>query len=167
MVGGDAFNCTPIWIAAAASANGAGGTIWATDLGLNNLGAQSLTYRFQFLPRGENNIGTTMTDPFTLGGNQAIAYSDIWNDIGGDQGSGSINVCVDNADTAGVISRTYNTGDQGTFGQTIVGMRGAAPAKVNTGEKVRLGYLFENDAFLAYASIVDNGTGDPSTIWPF
>ncbi|MEN8164339.1 MAG: hypothetical protein ABFS37_09430, partial [Acidobacteriota bacterium] len=239
-VGGGAFDCTPIWIAAAASANGAGGTIWATDLGLNNLDAQSLTYRFQFLPRGEDNTGATMSDPFTLGSNQAVAYSDIWNTIGGDQGSGSINVCVENGDAAGVVSRTYNTGDEGTYGQTIVGKRGAAPAKVNTGEKVRLGYLFENDsfrtnigfmnaggneirvnaeffdmqgtslgtkqttlapysskqwnnaytlnpisesgitagfvdvwtntpdaAFLTYASIVDNRTGDPTTIWPF
>ncbi len=240
IVDGGSFDCTPFWIAAAASANGAGESVWATDLGLNNLGSDLLTYQVQFLPRGEDNTDVAMSTPFTLGGNQAVAYSDIWHSMTGGQGAGAINVCVNSADAAGVVSRTYNTGDAGTFGQTIVGMRGAAPAKVTTGEKARLGYLFENDAyrtnigfmnagsneitviveffdmqgeslgtksvalapysntqwnkaytldpistsgitagfvdvwtntpdaaFLTYASIVDNGTGDPTTIWPF
>lgn len=240
MVGGGSVECTPVWIAAAASTDGAGATFWATDLGLNNLDSNSLTYQFQFLPRGENNTDVSFSDSFSLGGNQAIAYSDVWQSVSGSQGAGAINVCVDNADAAGVVSRTYNTGDGGTFGQTIIGMRGSSPTKVATGEKARLGYLFENDtyrtnigfmntganeitikaeffdmqgisfgikrvtlapfsstqwnraytldpistsnvtagfvdvwtitpdaAFLTYASIVDNGTGDPTTIWPF
>jgi len=75
-----ASGCTPISIAAAASGPGAGDSLWATDLGINNSGAEILTYKFQLLPRGEDT-----TDA----------------------------------------------------------------------------------AFLAYASIVDNGTGDPTTIWPF
>jgi hypothetical protein len=238
-VGGGSFDCTPVWVAAAAKANGAGGTTWATDLGINNLGSDPLTYKFQFLPRDADNTDVTMSESFTLAGNGSIAYRDIW-DMTGANGAGAINVCVDNGDNAGVLSRTFNTGDAGTFGQMIEGMRGAAPAKVGTGEKVRLGYLFENDAyrtnigfmnaganeivisadfynrdgtymgnksvtlapysntqwnkaytlapifgndiaagfvdvwsdtadanFLTYASIVDNGTGDPTTIWPF
>jgi len=239
IIGGGAFECTPYWIAAAASSGGAGNTLWATDLGINNLGAEVLTYTFQFLPRGADNSDVAMSDPFTLGGGQAVAYSDIWSMTGG-QGAGAINVCVDDADNAGIVSRIYNIGDDGTFGQVIEGLRGTAPAKVSTGERVRLGYLFENDAyrtnigfmnagageitvsveffdrdgtslgtkdvtlgpysntqwnrpytkepiwrtditagfvdvwtdtpnadFLTYASIVDSGTGDPTTIWPF
>jgi len=239
-VGGGGLDCTPVWIAAAASANGAGGTVWATDVGINNLSSDELTYKFQFLPRGADNTGVEMSDSFTLAGNGSIAYRDIWNEMTGGNGSGAINVCVDSGDAAGITSRTFNTGDAGTFGQMIEGMRGAAPAKVATGEKVRLGYLFENDTyrtnigfmnagateitvmveffdhagnslgtkgvnlapysnnqwnkaytlapmnatgivagfadvwtdtadanFLTYASIVDNGTGDPTTIWPF
>ncbi len=240
MVGGDSLSCTPYWIAAGASANGAGGTVWATDLGINNLGSDELTYKFQFLPRGADNTGVAMSDPFTLIGNGSIVYRDIWKSLTGSNGAGAINVCVDNGDAAGVTSRTFNIGDEGTFGQIIEGMRGSPAAKVATGEKVRLGYLFENDAFrtnigfmnsganeitvkveffdhggnslgtksvdlapysnnqwtkaytlspinasgitagfadvwsdtaganfLTYASIVDNGTGDPTTIWPF
>ncbi len=239
VLGGAPFDCTPVWIAAAASAAGAGQSLWATDLGLNNLGADPLTYRFQFLPRERDNTDIAMSDPFTLGGNQAVAYSDVWKSISGSRGVGAINVCVDNASAAGIISRTYNQGDQGTFGQTIVGLRGASPAKISTGERVRLGFLFENDrfrtnlgfmnagageilimaeffnmqglslgmksltlgpfsntqwnrafaldpvfadsitagfvdvwsetpdaAFLTYASVIDNATGDPTTIWP-
>ena len=238
MVGGDGFECTPVWVAAAASFPN-NNPVWSSDLSLTNLGADILTYKFQFLPRGEDNSAVAMSDPFTLGGNQAVAYSDIWNSMTGGQGSGAINVCVDNGDTAGISSRIYSIAD-GTFGQTFGGMRGSAPAKVTTGEKVRLGYLFQNatfrtnigfmnagateivifadfynnegsymgkksvtlapysnsqwnraftldpifgtdveagfvdvwsdtpDAnFLTYASIVDNGTGDPSTVWPF
>ena len=240
MVGGDSLSCTPYWIAAGASANGAGGTVWATDLGINNLGSDELTYQFQFLPRGADNTGVAMSDPFTLIGNGSIVYRDIWKTLTGNNGAGAINVCVDNGDATGVTSRTFNIGDEGTFGQIIEGMRGSSAAKVATGEKVRLGYLFENDAFrtnigfmnsganeitvnveffdhagnslgiksvnldpysnnqwtkaytlapinasgitagfadvwsdtadanfLTYASIVDNGTGDPTTIWPF
>jgi len=237
MLGDSGFDCTPIWIAAAASAAGAEGTQWATDLGMNNLGDTELSYRFQFLPRDGDNSDVAMSDPFILGAGQSVVYRDIWGEMTGAAGAGAINVCVDNGDIAGVISRTYNTGDNGTFGQTIIGMRGAAPAKIATGEKVRLGYLFENDSyrtnigfanaggneitvnvnfynmqgeylgfksvilepfsntqlnhpytsfggdvaagfvdiwsdtenadFLTYASIVDNGTGDPTTVWPF
>jgi len=239
MVGGDALECTPVWVAAAASFPN-NDPVWASDLNLTNLGADALTYNFQFLPRGADNGEVEMSESFTLAGNQAIAYSDIWNSMTGDQGSGAINVCVDNADNAGITSRIYSIASNGTYGQTFVGMRGSAPAKVATGEKVRLGYLFENDDFrtnigfmnaganaitvmveffdmdgtslgtkgvnvapysntqwnkaytldpinasgitagfadvwtdtadanfLTYASIVDNGTGDPSTIWPF
>jgi len=236
VLGDSGFDCTPIWVAAAASAAGAEGTQWATDLGLNNLGDDALNYRFQFLPRDADNTAVEMGEEFTLAAGQSITYSNIWAQTGA-EGAGAINVCVDNGDAAGVITRTYNTGDAGTFGQTIVGMRGAAPAKIGANEKVRLGYLFENDAyrtnigfanaganeitvhaeffdmqgnslgtkdvtllpysntqlnhpytdfggdimagfvdvwsedenadFLSYASIVDNGTGDPTTVWPF
>ncbi len=238
MVGGDALECTPVWVAAAASFPN-NNPVWASDLNLTNLGADMLTYKFQFLPRGADNSDVEMSESFTLAGNQAIAYSDIWEMTGG-QGAGAINVCVDNAGNAGITSRIYSIASNGTYGQTFVGMRGSAPAKVATGEKVRLGYLFENDKFrtnigfmnaganeitvmveffdmdgtslgtkgvnlapysntqwnkaytldpifasgitagfadvwtdtadanfLTYASIVDNGTGDPSTIWPF
>lgn len=240
VVNGGTFDCTPVWVAAAASTPGTGGTLWATDLGINNLSTDSLTYRFQLLPRGRDNTGVAMSDPFNLAGNASVAYSDIWQSLTGADGAGAINVCIDNGSAAGVISRTYNTGDEGTFGQSIVGIRGAASAKVGTAGKARLGCLFENAsyrtnigfmnasaneitisaeffdmlgnslgiknitlapfsnaqwnsaftldpifaddiaagfvdvwtgtagaAFLTYASIVDNGTGDPTTIWPF
>ncbi|MEN8162558.1 MAG: phospholipase D-like domain-containing protein [Acidobacteriota bacterium] len=239
MVGGGGLDCTPIWIAAAASYPD-NTPPWASDVGITNLGAEELSFKFQFLPRGQDNSSVDFSESFTLGGNQAIAYSDIWNDLAGGQGAGAINVCVDNGDNAGVVSRIYSTGDNGTYGQSFDGMRGGAPAKVVTGEKVRLTYLFQNDAyrtnvgfmnagantvfvqgeffdsegnslgikgvnlkpysnfqwnkaftldpifaadieagyvdvwtdtpaadFLTYASVVDNGTDDPTTIWPF
>ncbi|MCD4748915.1 MAG: hypothetical protein K8R59_06020 [Thermoanaerobaculales bacterium] len=239
-VGGGAFDCTPVWIAAALSGDGDGETRWATDLNVTNLGAEMLGYRFQLLPRDEDNSDAPMSDLFTLAGQASVTYADAWESLSGQEGGGAINVCVDNADAAGIVSRSYNTGDEGTFGQTIVGMRGAAPAKVGTGEKVRLVGLAENEdfrtnigflnagsvsitvnaeffvywgqslgtksvellpyssiqwnraftldpinslstyptfvevwsdtedaAFLVYASVVDNGTGDPTTVWPF
>ncbi len=162
VLGGAPFDCTPVWIAAAASATGAGQSLWATDLGLNNLGADPLTYRFQFLPRGGDNTDVAMSDPFTLGGNQAVAYSDVWKSLSGGRGVGAINVCVDNADAAGIVSRTYNQGDLGTFGQTIVGRRGSSPAKISTGEKARLGFLFENDQFRTNLGFMNAGTGEIS-----
>ena len=239
MVGGSGLNCTPIWIAAAASFPN-NTPPWASDVGITNLGAEDLSYKFQFLPRGNDNSGVAFSDSFTLGGNQAVAYSDIWNELAGGQGAGAINVCVDNGANAGIVSRIYSIGENGTYGQSFDGKRGGAPAKIATGEKVRLAYLFENDAFrtnigfmnaganeftvnveffdmqgaslgtndvtlppysntqwnrpyakepiwrnditagfvevwtntpdanfLTYASVVDNGTDDPTTIWPF
>jgi len=236
VLGESGFDCTPIWVAAAASAGGLNNTQWATDLGLNNLGSDPLLFRFQFLPRGTDNSNVEMSELFSLDGGMSVVYRDVWA-MTGAEGAGAINVCVDNGDAAGVITRTYNTGENGTFGQSIVGMRGASPAKVGTGEKVRLGYLFQNDAYrtnigfmnagsnsitihadfydmqgnlvgtkdvdlgpysnvqwakpytafgsdivagfvdisstsananyLTYASIVDNNTGDPTTVWPF
>jgi len=237
VLGDSGFDCTPVWVAAAASAGGLNNTQWATDLGLNNLGNDPLVYRFQFLPRGADNSNVEMSEEFNLGGGQSIVYRDVWT-MTGAEGAGAINVCVDNGDAAGVFTRTYNTGENGTFGQAIVGMRGASPAKIMTGETVRLGYLFQNDTYrtnigfmnagantitihadfydmqgnlvgtkdvdvlpysnvqwakpyttvfdgdivagfvdissvtenanyLTYASIVDNGTGDPTTVWPF
>jgi len=156
MVGGDAPGCTPYWIAAAASANGAGGTVWSTDLGINNLGAEELTYRFQFLPRAADNTDVVLSDPFTLIGGGSIVYRDVWR-LSGGQGSGAVNVCVENGGEAGVTSRTFNTGDEGTFGQMIEGMRGSMPAKVATGEKVRLGYLFENEDFRTNIGFMNTG----------
>jgi len=232
--------CTPIFIAAAAAGAGAGGSLWATDLGINNSGDEALTTKFQMLPRGADNTDVPFSDEFIIEPNTNANFIDVWKHFTGGDGAGAINVCVSDPAAAGVITRTYNTSDAGTFGQTIVGMRGAAPAKIGAGEKARLGYLFENDtyrtnigfmnagateitimaeffdmegnslgtkrttlapysntqwnraftrtpinadditagfvdvwtntvdgAFLTYASIVDNGTGDPTTIWPF
>ncbi len=234
----DSAACTPIWIAAAGSAPGSGGSQWATDLGLTNLGADALTYYFQFLPRNTDNSAVAMSDAFTLAGNAAVGYTDVWQAMTGGQDFGSINVCVDNAASAGVIARVYNSGDAGTFGQTINGMTGSAAKLVGPGETARLGFLSQNAAFrtnigfmnagaapitisveffnadgtslgtdsidipayssnqwnkafnrvtsddvnfgyadvssstdgasfLTYGSVVDNATGDPTTIWPF
>ncbi|MCD4751016.1 MAG: hypothetical protein K8R59_16715, partial [Thermoanaerobaculales bacterium] len=240
MVGGGGFNCTPVWIAAAASAGGAADTSWATDLGVNNLSSDTLIFRFQALPRDEDNTGVTMSRLFSLVGHASVAYRDIWKVLTGGEGAGAVNVCVNDGNAAGIVSRTYNIGDEGTFGQSIVGMRGTASSKAGKDIKARLGYLFENDAyrtnigfmnaganeitikaeffdmdgnslgrknatlapysntqwnkaytldpinadditagfvdvwsdtqdaaFLTYASIVDNGSGDPTTVWPF
>ncbi len=73
------------------------------------------------LPRGDDNSGVAFSDSFTLGGNQAIAYSDIWNELAEGQGAGALNVCVENADNAGVISRIYSTGENGAYGQSFDG----------------------------------------------
>ncbi len=226
--------CTPIWIAAAASLPGLGGSAWTTDLGINNRGDGPLVCRFQFLPRGTDNSEIEFTEAFSVEPGTGIKIPDIWRNYTGQEGAGSINVCVSDIETAGIVSRTYSSTAKGTFGQTIVGTYEA----IGTHEKVRLGFLSENLSFrtnvgfmnagetpmaikveffasdgtnlgtdsltlqpfssrqwnhafnrvtgnpidlgyvdvwtnteeghfLTYASVVDNGTGDPTIIWPF
>ncbi len=235
-LGGDVFDCIPIWVAAAASFPD-NSPPWASDLGITNLGADTISYRFQFLPRGEDNSDVAFSDTFNLGGNKAVAYGDIWGELGGTIRAGAINVCLDSEGSAGVISRIYSYGVGGSYGQSFDGVNGEA--SIQNGEKARLAYLFENSgfrtnigvlntgstailvaaeffdgqgnslgykgaelapfsnfqwnrafsldpinasdieagfvdvwsdtpgaAFLTFASVVDNGTGDPTTIWP-
>ncbi len=227
------FECENIFVAAGGSASGIGGSMWATDAGINNLSADPIMYAFKFFPRGEDNSEVEMTDTYTLAGNGSVGYNDVWMSMVGEAGFGAFAVCSDAPMYTGVNTRTYNTSDLGTFGQTIVGKMmligqekvrlgflsqteefrtnvgfmngmgeavtigveffaadgtslgtdqlGLLPYSNNqwseaftrvTEDAVEFGYVdvwaeSDNAGYLVYASIVDNATGDPTTIWPF
>jgi hypothetical protein len=152
-------------VAAAASIAGANDTSWATDLTVTNLQrSTALEYSFQLLTRDEDNSDATQGDPFTLAARASVAYADIWQEMALGEGAGAINVCVAPGSRAGVSSRTYNTGAEGTFGQSIVGISAGSAQLIGTNERVRLGFLFENDDFRTNLGFM-NATESPVTIW--
>jgi len=193
-----------------------------------------MTYRLRALPRGGDNSAAPLSEPFTLEAGTGVRYADIWGELAG-EGAGAIEIVTNSPEDVLVMSRTYNTSPDGTFGQGIpgitpaelfgagdvariiqltqgpqfrsnVGFVNASETAVTlevrffdfygsllgvdgltlaslanaqwteaftrvTGEQVRDGYVEVRSTtpgalFFAYGSVVDNRTGDPTTILP-
>ena len=75
------FECSPIFVAAAGAGVGANSSAWSTDLGINNLGSDRISYKLQLLPRDEDNSARPMSDMMTLGANMSVAYADICREL--------------------------------------------------------------------------------------
>ncbi len=106
-------------IPAAASAEGIGGSFWTTDVEINNVSNQSVTYQFKLLPRGADNSDATASLEYQLAPNSGARYSDIWGEFSAEEGAGAVEVVCAEPENLLVMSRTFNTGDAGTFGQGI------------------------------------------------
>ena len=152
------FECENIFVAAGGSAPGLGDSMWATDAGINNLSADPIMYAFKFFPRGADNGEVEMTDTYTLAGNASVGYADIWMAMTAEAGFGAFAVCSDMPMYTGVNTRTYNTSAVGTFGQAIPGK-----TMLIGQEKVRLGFLSQNDMFRTNVGFM-NGMGEPVRI---
>ena len=127
---------TRSWIAAAAHADGAFGSLWRTDATLLNLSGATVTAEIRF--RG----GAAATSMAVLSDGEQLLIEDAVAELGAD-GSGSLEVFSDGPLSVG--SRTYNLGDDGTFGQYLDGT--PTDRLAGGGETVWLPQLQQNDDF--------------------
>ncbi len=113
------------FIPAAARAAGAGSSFFVTDLDVNNSGRWMATYKFLWLPRDTNNSTPAESVAFTIGPGVSIRYKDVLAEVfnvgGGTAAVGALAVISDSRDLL-FMSRTFNSSDEGTFGQAIVGI---------------------------------------------
>jgi CubicO group peptidase (beta-lactamase class C family) len=105
---------TLVHIAAAARGEGAEGSVWRTDLGLLNPGAQTVEASLSFHPPG----GPDLAMSVTLAPGEHRLLDDIVGRLGG-EGSGSLE--ISSSGPVLVSSRTYNQGLEGSFGQYLDG----------------------------------------------
>jgi len=110
----------PLYVCAGASAEGAQGSLWKTDVRVANVGGASRTVRLSYLPTGQDNSSPeSMT--YSLGPGAILALDDVIQSEFGQTGTGGLSVDTSPTGRVGLIatSRTYNQSDNGTFGQFI------------------------------------------------
>lgn len=107
-------------VSGAAQTDGAGGTVWRTELTLLNAGSQSANITMVFLPSAGGGIRTREV---YLAPRQSTTYDNALLDLFGmSSGAGAIAIDATSASTTPqlrVTSRTFTTGVNGTYGQSV------------------------------------------------
>ena len=136
------------WLAAAASTGGAHGSVWRTDLCLLNRSGEVATVEVRY----RSDDGRAATGMIVLQGGEQRTWVDVVGNLGSD-GSGSLQVFSDRSVLAS--SRTYTTGDAGTYGQLI----DAAPVEdaASAGRVVWLSQLQQNASYRTNLGILNGG----------
>jgi hypothetical protein len=113
-----------LFIPAAAVAFGAQGSFFQTDVDVSNAAGQSATYRFVWLPRGEDNSDPLTSETFTLGSGMCVRYGNVLAEVFDLEPDSLGALAIEPSSTELLaMSRTYNMTDPwktgGTFGQAI------------------------------------------------
>jgi hypothetical protein len=125
-------------VAAAAAVDGAYGSRWRTDLALLNRSGAQATAEIRY--RGDD--GQTANHIITLGTGEQRLLEDVVTVLEA-AGGGWLEIASDQPVL--VTSRTYNVGDEGTFGQLLDGIPAAGTAAA--GQLVWLPQLQQNELF--------------------
>lgn len=148
-------------IPAAAFADGAAGSFFVTDLEVHNRGGSPAEVVLKWLPRDTDNTSPLESAPITIAPGATRRFANVLaTAFGLGEGVGAILV-ESPSDRLSAMSRTFNRGDDGTFGQSLPGVPEART--VATGERVRLLFMVENDDFRSNLGLV-NTAGRPITI---
>jgi PKD repeat protein len=150
------------FVPAAAKAEGQPGTFFVTDLAINNTGTEMATYQFLWLPRGQDNSAPDASETFMLGGGMTATYSDVLGEVFGaeDGAIGAFAVISDSTDLI-FMSRTFNQGADGTFGQSIPGY--AMSQLIPENMRMRIIFMIQNEAYRSNLGFM-NGVGSPITV---
>ncbi|MGD8441183.1 MAG: hypothetical protein PVG53_11640 [Holophagae bacterium] len=161
---------TSMWIIpAAALASGSAGSFFQTDVDVNSTAPgpsmMPVSYRFLWLPRGQNNSDPMASEVFVLDPGESIRHENILAAVFGLAPNvlGSLAIAAD-SESLIAMSRTYNLPSAktaGTFGQALP----AVPFDelITTGESRRITFMSENADTRANLGCV-NGTDAPVTI---
>lgn len=107
-------------ISAAAQTNGAGGSVWRTELTLFNAGSEGASVQLIYLPSAGGAVQSRSTFISPL---QTITYNNALLDIFGmPSGAGAIAIEATSASSTPNLklsSRTFTTGTTGTYGQAV------------------------------------------------
>jgi hypothetical protein len=157
--GAGAVACTTpyvYWTEIAGHTPGAAGSQWRTDLVARNLDSSNAALRF-ILHRTGGNLESTGTIP---GGSQK-AFEDLTATMGGESNSGSLEICSDRPLL--VMSRIFNQGEKGTFGQNFDGR--VADLGYSSGQTVSLiGLRQRSDAFRTNLVVTNGGTTEAEVV---
>lgn len=133
----------PVWIEAAAHANGVGSSVWRTDLEIFNAGGVDLHARIALMRRGRDNSSHEEWElDVPAGTSQKL--EDVLDSLFGITGAAALRVSVDAGELL-VSSRTYNQAVEGTFGQFIPGI--PESRAIGQGEEEALLSLLQNENF--------------------
>ncbi len=135
------------WVAIVASGSGAGDSIWRSDVGLLNRSALTNKVRMR-IERPEVEVDHELE----LRPGEHLIVEDVVAALGL-AGSGSLRVF--SAEPLTVSSRTYNTSENGTFGQFLGGVTG--PGGLGNGESVVLMHLREDASARSNIGVLNAG----------
>ena len=110
------------WIPAAAHANGAQGSVWRTDLVIHNFSGEPAALTLSLLPQNRDNSALNRTRTYTLEAGNSLMLDDLLASEFSFNGTAALKIDSENERLA-ISSRTYNLGEDGTYGQTIPAVR--------------------------------------------
>jgi hypothetical protein len=138
---------TESWVAIVTTGSGAGGSLWRSDVGLLNRSALPNSVRMRVEAADE------VEDlSLELAVGQHLVLDDVMTELGL-AGSGSLRVL--SSEPLTVTSRTYNTGDGGTFGQYLGGVTG--PGGLGNGDTAVLMHLREDSPARSNLGVLNAG----------
>jgi hypothetical protein len=152
------------FIPAAARAEGARGSLFFTDVDVQNAGDDTASYQLLWLPRDTDNAMPAGSDVFTIGAGEVVRWEDVLGQaFGVEDGTDALGALaiISDSDDLKFFSRTYNQTEEGTFGQAIPGF--AADQLIPANEMKRILFFTENADYRSNIGIL-NGTGSPMTI---
>ncbi len=154
-----------VLIPAAARAAGAGGSFFVTTADVHNPSASSARVRLEWLPRDTDNSSAVQSTEFSLGPGETRRFDDLLADAFElTEGVGAASV-VSDVDGLEVMSRTFNRGVDGTFGQSLPGVSASELYDENTRALVL--FLTEDTDFRSNLGLV-NGVDSQITVrWEF
>lgn len=107
-------------VSAAAQTNGAGGSVWRTELTIFNAGNESAIGQYIFIPSAG---GSVQTRPLFLGAKSSVTLANALLDLFGmSSGAGALAIEAQAATTTPnlkITSRTFTMGTTGTYGQAV------------------------------------------------
>ena len=149
--GAGAVSCTSAyvyWTEYVGRTPGAAGSLWRTDLVARNLESSTASLRF-ILHQPSGNLEKTGT----IAGNSQRAFEDLTATLG-ETNSGALEICSDRPLL--VLSRVFNQGDVGTFGQGLDGR--IADLGYSAGQTVSLiGLRQKTDAYRTNLVVANGG----------
>lgn len=152
------------FVPAAARADGAQGSSWSTDVDIQNAGTEMASFQYLWLPRDTDNAMPAESDTFMVAAGESLRHADVlaaaFGVADGTDALGALALLSDSAELK-IFSRTFNTTEDGTYGQGMPGM--AAADLIPAGVKKRILFFTENADYRSNIGIL-NGTGEPLTI---
>jgi len=145
----------PGWIEASSHANGAGDSVWRTDVELLNPGNETVTAVFSLMLRGQDNSAAEERS-LEIPAGTSMKVGDVIDTLFGRTASAALRVSIDR-DELFITSRTYNQAANGTYGQFIPAV--PEDMAIRQGEENVLLSLRKSDNFRSNLGFV-NITGE-------
>lgn len=147
-----------------ARAGGAQGSSWSTDIDIQNAGTEMASFKYLWLPRDADNASPSASDTFMLAAGESLRHADVLAAAFGvtdaTRALGALALMSDSSNLK-IFSRTFNTTENGTYGQGMPGIPSADLIPANV--KKRILFFTENDDYRSNIGVL-NGTGEPMTI---
>jgi len=149
----------PLFIEAAAHAEGVGDSVWRTDLNLANFGAAEINATITLLVRDADN-SSPETRTVAVPAGSTVLVEDLLATLFETDGAAALKITPDQGEIY-ATSRTYNLADNGTFGQFIPGY--PASTAVTPEDTATLLFMRKNESFRSNVGIV-NPSADRITV---
>ncbi len=111
-----------VFIPAVARVEGAFGSFFVTTVDVHNRGSSTATVNFEWLPRNTDNNNPMVSADVILEPGESRRFYDFLDEVFGLSEAVGAASAVSDSDGIEVMSRTFNHGAQGTFGQGLPGV---------------------------------------------
>src|SRR5512142_2722692 len=152
-------------IPVAAHAPGAKGTVWRTDVAIQNIQTTPVTVELALVESGEGlsdniqPVGSSVTVP----AGATVMLADVLNNFRG-QASSSGALLVGGDKAFAVTSRTYNQTPAGTLGQTVTAAGDVATDGTDDASTLFIPGIVQNSAFRTNLGLLMSATNKPLTV---